>query len=106
VIILMILGEECDEYKLLSSSFINFLHSPVASSIFVSNIRIKTSCKLGVLVRQDVRFHTHVNCWSSVIPECGTTQEIHRLWNPKVDYRFTRARPLFRIVSRHTHGQV
>jgi hypothetical protein len=32
-------------------------------------------------------FRPHINGWSSVIPECGATQEIHRLWNPKADYR-------------------
>ena len=59
VITRMILCEEYEEYKLLSSSFSSFLHSPVASPVFVSNIRTKTSCKLGVLlVRQEIVFQT------------------------------------------------
>lgn len=59
VITLMILGEAYEDFKLESSSFSSCLHSPVASSVFVSNMRIKTSCKLDVLlVRQEIMFQT------------------------------------------------
>jgi hypothetical protein len=51
--------------------FKHLFHSPIASSVFVSIIRLKTSCKLGVLlVLLEMRFQTQF--LTSAITKCFT----------------------------------